>query len=72
MVSNGAEGESERRLKKEPTKVWAAGTAEGIAEVAIAAGTICRFHLARSRRSTFESELLLIVVRHFLAHFVDL
>lgn len=59
------------------TKVWAAGTAEGIAEVTIAAGTIRWFHLARSRRSSFESELLLIIGskrgrgrRHFFAHFL--
>jgi len=67
-------------LKKEKrfTKIWAAGTAEGITEVAIATGTIRWFHLARSRRRAFESELFRIIViergrsgGHFLAHFLD-
>ncbi len=68
------------RKGKRLTEGWAAGTAEGIAEEAITAGTIRRFHFAGSRRSAFESELLLVVKckrkrgrggRHFLAHFFD-
>ena len=76
MVNTSASRRVGNGLKKDLTKVWTAGTAEGIAEVAVTARTICRFHLARSRRSALESELLLIGgrergARHLLAHFLD-